>query len=328
MNKICLRCKEEKNLNDFHNYKSAKDGKRDWCKLCISKYMKNLKIERNKIRNKFDIKKEKTCKLCKKTKAIDNFSIHISNKYGRNNFCKECIAIKSKDYRSSELYKKINKESVKKYDKKNKHKRKKYREENKEKVKQYHKKYRSENIKKITEYHKEYRKKNKEIIKIKTKKYEIENTEKIKIRKKKYRIENKDKIYHRLKKYKQQPEIKIKKKIRDNFISSFKRQMVNKTNLFFSYTEISYDEYISHLKNSEYWLDFYNNKNIHIDHIIPCSAYDFNNDEEIKRCWQPENLRLIPAKENLSKNDRIDFELIKQYKIEYLLPESLICKSN
>jgi hypothetical protein len=69
------------------------------------------------------------------------------------------------------------------------------------------------------------------------------------------------------------------------------------------------------------------NKNeiIHIDHIIPVKLYDFENIEEIKKCWNPKNLRLIPGIENIKKSDNLDFVLIKKYNIEHLLPKGIIC---
>ncbi len=51
-------------------------------------------------------------------------------------------------------------------------------------------------------------------------------------------------------------------------------------------------------------------KNMHIDHIIPLAAFDLDNPEHVRLAHQPENLRWLPEKENLSKNDSIDIELI------------------
>jgi len=54
--------------------------------------------------------------------------------------------------------------------------------------------------------------------------------------------------------------------------------------------------------------------NYHIDHIIPISAYNLNDINEIIKCNHPLNLRWLPAKENLSKGCRIrpqDLEIIK-----------------
>lgn len=73
------------------------------------------------------------------------------------------------------------------------------------------------------------------------------------------------------------------------------------------------------------WLnikDVYDGKKYHIDHIIPCKLYDFSKADEIKKCFNYRNLRLIPSIENLSKKDTLDLPLIESLKITDLLPNS------
>ncbi|MBA7537362.1 hypothetical protein ES705_29629 [subsurface metagenome] len=55
------------------------------------------------------------------------------------------------------------------------------------------------------------------------------------------------------------------------------------------------------------WQDFLNG-DLHIDHIIPISVFNFTRPEHIdfKRCWALSNLRLLPAKENLIKHNHLD----------------------
>ncbi|MBA7551803.1 hypothetical protein ES705_44352 [subsurface metagenome] len=55
------------------------------------------------------------------------------------------------------------------------------------------------------------------------------------------------------------------------------------------------------------WQDFLSGE-LHIDHIIPISAFNFTKPEhtDFKRAWALENLRLLPAKENMIKHDRLD----------------------
>jgi len=55
------------------------------------------------------------------------------------------------------------------------------------------------------------------------------------------------------------------------------------------------------------WKDFLSGE-LHIDHKIPISAFNFDRPEHIdfKRCWALENLRLLPAKENLIKHNKLD----------------------
>ncbi len=42
-------------------------------------------------------------------------------------------------------------------------------------------------------------------------------------------------------------------------------------------------------------------ENYHIDHIIPLCSFDFNNPEEIKKAFAPENHQWLTAHENISK---------------------------
>jgi len=57
------------------------------------------------------------------------------------------------------------------------------------------------------------------------------------------------------------------------------------------------------------WQDFLQGK-LHIDHKIPISAFNFTKPEhtDFKRCWALENLRLLPAKENLSKGKKFIYK--------------------
>ena len=54
------------------------------------------------------------------------------------------------------------------------------------------------------------------------------------------------------------------------------------------------------------WQDYLDG-NLHIDHIIPISAFNFSTPKQIdfKRCWALENLRLLSAEENLRKNAKL-----------------------
>jgi hypothetical protein len=54
------------------------------------------------------------------------------------------------------------------------------------------------------------------------------------------------------------------------------------------------------------WDDFISGK-LHIDHIIPVTAFNFStvDDIDFKKCWSLSNLRLLPAFENMSKNDKL-----------------------
>ena len=55
------------------------------------------------------------------------------------------------------------------------------------------------------------------------------------------------------------------------------------------------------------WADFMDGS-LHIDHIIPISAFNYEkaSDIDFKRCWALDNLQLLPSQENLRKNNRLD----------------------
>ncbi len=46
-------------------------------------------------------------------------------------------------------------------------------------------------------------------------------------------------------------------------------------------------------------------RNFHIDHIIPCAAFDLTDPEEQKRCFHYSNLQPLTEKENLEKNNKL-----------------------
>lgn len=55
------------------------------------------------------------------------------------------------------------------------------------------------------------------------------------------------------------------------------------------------------------WQDFLNGK-LHIDHIIPVSVFNFSEPEHIdfKKCWNLNNLQLLPAKTNQKKYNKLE----------------------
>ena len=61
------------------------------------------------------------------------------------------------------------------------------------------------------------------------------------------------------------------------------------------------------------WDDFLNKDGrsldgLHIDHILPVSKFNFEKpeDDDFQRCWALSNLRLLPAKQNMAKHNKID----------------------
>jgi len=69
------------------------------------------------------------------------------------------------------------------------------------------------------------------------------------------------------------------------------------------------------------WQKFMNGE-IHIDHVVPVSAFSFDNlhDSEFKRCWNLKNLQPLWAKENLSKGDRLNCHFQRCFNFEERTP--------
>jgi len=50
----------------------------------------------------------------------------------------------------------------------------------------------------------------------------------------------------------------------------------------------------------------------HVDHIIPVSAYDLEDADEVARAYNPQNLRWLPGVENIAKSAKLILDLILQ----------------
>lgn len=275
----------------------------------------------------------KVCNKCKKEKSLLEFGLHKNKKNGRESTCKQC----RHDYyiENKEILSEKSKQSYLKSKDKRSEKKKEWYLKNRESILkksvQKDKEYALKNSDKIKKRKQEYYLKNKEKINIKNNEYALNNKKLISEKNKRYRKNNKDKILTHLKsKRDSDPSYKLTINIRSMFRRQLKTSLIKKNDMFFNYTEKRMNKYIEHFKKTcpNEFISVIEKNKYHIDHIIPCSAYDFSDKEEIKKCWQPENLRLIPAKENIIKSNKIDFELVEYYNIKHLLPSKLELNKN
>ena len=173
------------------------------------------------------------------------------------------------------------------------------------------------------EYSKKYRDLNKEEIKEYKRKWYQENEEKLKLKAKKYYKENKENILKKrkiylLEKYGDDMNFQIKKNVY-NYIAEGIRTgyWKNEIEELLGYSVSTLEKHLLDKeaemgKIDEYW---------HIHHIIPVRVYNFYNKEDIKKCWNLENLITLP---NSKRNNDIDWDKIEEKKIEYLLPDTLM----
>jgi hypothetical protein len=209
---------------------------------------------------------------------------------------------KKKEYQSK--YFKENKEIL--YEKKKvwykeneedqKEKRKKYIELNKEKIKanakKYHKTYYEENKEEVLNYQKEYYK---------------ENGEKVKARIRTYNKENLDKFKER---YQTDASYKIKKLLRNRVKQALKNNSKSAHTMELIGCSIEFlKEHLQKTALTNGYLDFdinnYDSNKYHIDHVIPCDAFNLQCSYHQKLCFNWSNLQILRAEENMIKSNKI-----------------------
>jgi len=107
MKKICCRCKEEKELCEFNNLKSSKDGLMYHCKSCNSKKAKEYRIKHEKTyKEHLQKNKEKISKYLKEYNKINKDKIVKERK-------EYYITNRDKILSNNKKYHKTNREKIK-----------------------------------------------------------------------------------------------------------------------------------------------------------------------------------------------------------------------
>jgi len=231
---------------------------------------------------------------------------------------------------------------------------KKYYAEHEDEIKKRSKQWYKDNTEKARKQCMQWRKNNSKYIQECNKKYYIENQEEILRRNKQWRKNNCEKIirqkiqYHKNnvgkeRKWRRQRRKNNLEKIREYY--RIRNKNKRKTDLKFklnaniataindslkgnkkgrdwkSLVGYTLNDLIKRLKKTMpegyIWQDYLEGK-LHVDHIIPKSAFNFSKPEhpDFKRCWKLKNLRLLPVRENLSKGDKLDRPFQPALKIE------------
>ena len=113
--KFCKNCGELKMIDEFTESDKMKDGFRNECKKCSHLLYYNSK-RRRELNLEKDIKKEgsKKCRICDKSKDINEFHLKRGTPDGHRSECKDCIKNIMKKYKEQPDFK----EKEKEYDKK------------------------------------------------------------------------------------------------------------------------------------------------------------------------------------------------------------------
>jgi len=240
----------------------------------------------------------KICTKCGCNKKLEQF--RKSGKYYRGE-CKECENEKNKEYQKKNKIKILAQQ-------------KNYKKKNEEKIKKQKHKLYLKNKEKIHQYNIFYNKKHKEYFKNKAIEYRETHRQELIEYNKKFRENNKDKIkeyqqkdYQRRKK---DPILRLQRNIRNLLNDSFKKHKYRKSKHTEEILGCKVDEFILHLLEtfkSNYGYDWNKIEAVHIDHIIPLAVA--KTEEDVIRLCHYTNLQLLKAKDNLEKNDKLDWKL-------------------
>jgi hypothetical protein len=248
----------------------------------------------------------KNCNTCYDIKPLTEFNFRKDSKDGYRNDCKTCKGISDKEHHDNnkEYRQLVNKE---------------YRKKNENKLKKKAKIFYDANAERLRKGKREYRLKYPDKQKESSKRYYNRHRERIleetKEKRHNYYYENKEKVLEQQNKYtkkrrKEDVEYRILLACRGRIRQALKNN--KKSNKTKELIGCSLDELKKHLESKFYPQELPNALRMmtwsnygfygwHIDHIIPCEAFDLTNPEEQRKCFHWTNLQPLWAKENLSK---------------------------
>ena len=247
----------------------------------------------------------KVCTKCNEQKAVDSFRVY--NKKGKNfiqSICKTCENERNK------IYAQKHKEEIAKY-------KKEYAIMNAEKIKEYKKTYYKENLEKIKTKKKEIYEKNKNKILAQNKVYREIHKDKEKENHKKYYENHKNKIIAKTTEYekerrKQDKIYKFKCQVRHLIGLSFTRKgyiKSKKTEEILGMDLLNFYNYLLRTFKNNYGYEWDGMEPVHIDHIIPLSMA--KTEKEVISLCHYTNLQLLKAQDNLQKQDKTDYKIMK-----------------
>lgn len=112
--------------------------------------------------------------------------------------------------------------------------------------------------------------------------------------------------------YRKDPAFNLKARMANSIRSSLlKKGKTRKTNRWQDLVGYTVDQLKDRLVSTlppGYTWDDYMNGTLHIDHIVPLCAFNYERDTDIdfRRAWALSNLRLLPSEENLTKSGMLD----------------------
>lgn len=283
--KVCTTCnKELPATTDYFHYSSTiKSGLRSRCKECTKIYNKKNhdryykenkeKVNKKNMENYYKRNpKENIPKGYKKCSVCGEVKPKTEEYFGKLSKAKDGFKYSCKDCRRKHEYL-ANRESCLE-------KNKQRYEKNKEEILKQCKIYKKKNIEKYKKYGRKYYQRNKEEIKQRSKEY----------------------LYNRIE---NDIGFKIYQRCRARLYQAVKGYVKSARTLELIGCSVEY--LLEHLENQfTEGMTWENYGEWHIDHIIPCSYFDFRKEEHQRWCFNYKNLQPLWAEDNYAKSNKID----------------------
>jgi len=162
-----------------------------------------------------------------------------------------------------------------------------YKQRNKDKISSYNAMYKAENKESISEYNK---------------KYDSEHREEIQTRQNAYQKNRRA----------TDPEFKFIHAMRTRMNKFMKGQKSSSTAELLGCTRNDFIIWIRYQFIGN--MEWNNHGSVwHYDHVIPCAIFDQTNADEQEKCWHWSNYRPMFGPDNMSKQDKISKETIKEH---------------
>ena len=277
--KKCTRCQEEKPEIEFYLKRVGGALRTPSCKKCLCLKMPSPRIIENKKAIDCGLKK---CSQCLSVLSLDKFQFYIKEKrYGR--LCVECKKFnRRKRYKNDSVARDKRLSKNREWASKNKeiniYRISRWARNNKERIRQNYHKRMSDPV-----YYKNYR----------------------------LKINEKDRL---------NPNAKVRRNIgrRLRYLMANPVGVSSKIETVLGCSANDLKAYLeSKFKPGMCWAN-YKHSGWHIDHIIPCRAFDLTKESEIMKCFHYSNLQPLWAAENIAKSDKLPCGKLARKLVEQL----------
>ena len=295
MNRICSKCGISKSIDDFHKDKKGRNGRSSRCKECAKRHVKLW--ARKKFHERYEEatqKRQKSaellaqgmkqCSKCSEVKPTSEYFSDPRKKDGLYAKCKTCHIEITRDWDARNPQKKAeiaraskerNRETI------NELKRERWKndKEHREKELAISRSWKKSNADRVQKYRKQYGSK----------------------------PEKKEHRNHlRRERLTTDPAYKLETNLRRRVIKALKGEAKSKRTM--ELIGCDHAKLIAHIESQfdkEMSWENYGYKGWHLDHIIPCAAFDLTDPEQQKACFHYTNLQPLWGEENLAKGDTL-----------------------